>query len=319
MRRIPTTSLRSTLLALLLTLCLALPALAAQKEGLLLVAFGTSVPEAQPALTAIDKEFKAAFPHSPVIWAYTSSIIRAKLEKKGVHIGDVAAGLEELARQKVDVVRVQSLHVVAGEEFSEMERLLVSWLVRHPDSFKAVYLGRPLLESRQDAEDVCRAVLGATEGKRKSGELLALMGHGQSHGRGDMIIEGMRATLADADNLAVLATVEGDIHDIGKNIVRTVLENYGFRIVDLGRDVPAERVVEAVRQYGAKIVGLSALMTTTVPSMEKTIARLHENGLFVPVIVGGAVLTPDYAKKIGADYYARDAKQSADIAKSILG
>ena len=137
MRRIPTTSLRSTLLALLLTLCLALPALAAQKEGLLLVAFGTSVPEAQPALTAIDKEFKAAFPHSPVIWAYTSSIIRAKLEKKGVHIGDVAAGLEELARQKVDVVRVQSLHVVAGEEFSEMERLLVSWLVRHPDSFKA--------------------------------------------------------------------------------------------------------------------------------------------------------------------------------------
>ena len=162
MRHIPTTFLRSALPALLLTLCLALPALAAQKEGLLLVAFGTSVPEAQPALTAIDKEFKAAFPHSPVIWAYTSSIIRAKLEKKGVHIGDVAAGLEELARQKVDVVRVQSLHVVAGEEFSEMERLLVSWLARHPDSFKAVYLGRPLLESRQDAEDVvaglpCRA------------------------------------------------------------------------------------------------------------------------------------------------------------------
>ena len=82
MRHIPTTFLRSALPALLLTLCLALPALAAQKEGLLLVAFGTSVPEAQPALTAIDKEFKAAFPHSPVIWAYTSSIIRAKLEKK---------------------------------------------------------------------------------------------------------------------------------------------------------------------------------------------------------------------------------------------
>ena len=173
------------------------------------MAFGTSVPEAQPALTAIDKEFKAAFPHSPVVWAYTSSIIRAKLEKRGVHIGDVSAGLEELARQKVDVVRVQSLHVVAGEEFSEMERLLVSWLARHPDTFKAVYLGRPLLESRQDAEDVCRAVLGATEGKRKPGELLALMGHGQSHGRGDMVIEGMRSTLSFADNLAVLATVEG--------------------------------------------------------------------------------------------------------------
>lgn len=209
MRHIPTTPLRSGLLALLLSLCLALPALAAQKEGLLLVAFGTSVPEAQPALTAIDEEFKAAFPHSPVVWAYTSSIIRAKLAKKGLHIGDVAAGLEELARQKADVVRVQSLHVLAGEEFSEMERQLVSWLARHPDSFKAVYLGRPLLESRQDAEDVRRAVLGATEGKRRPGELLALMGHGQSRGRGDMVIEGMRAVLADADDLAVLATVEG--------------------------------------------------------------------------------------------------------------
>ena len=100
----------------------------------------------------------------------------------------------------------------------------------------------------------------------------------------------------------MLATVEGDIRDriIGKNIVKTVLENYGFHVIDLGRDVPADRVVEAVKQYGAKVVGLSALMTTTVPSMEKTIARLHENGLFVPVIVGGAVLTPDYAKKIGA-------------------
>lgn len=209
MRYVPTRPLRSALLALLLSLCLALPALAAPKEGLLLVAFGTSVPEAQPALTAIDADFKAAFPDSPVVWAYTSSIIREKLAKQGTHIGDVNAGLEELARRKVDVVRVQSLHVVAGEEFSEMERLLVSWLTRHPDAFKAVYLGRPLLESRQDADEVCRAVLGATEGRRKPGELLALMGHGQSHGRGDMVIEGMRATLSYADNLAVLATVEG--------------------------------------------------------------------------------------------------------------
>lgn len=117
----------------------------------------------------------------------------------------------------------------------------------------------------------------------------------------------------------VLATVEGDIHDIGKNIVKTVLENYGFRVIDLGRDVPAEQVANAVREHSAKIVGLSALMTTTVPSMEKTIAHLHAEGLHVPVIVGGAVLTPDYAKQIGADYYAKDAKQSADIAKAILG
>lgn len=117
----------------------------------------------------------------------------------------------------------------------------------------------------------------------------------------------------------VLATVEGDIHDIGKNIVRTVLENYGYRVIDLGRDVPAQRVVDAVKEFDAKIVGLSALMTTTVPSMQKTICALHEAGLSVPVIAGGAVLTEEYAKEIGADYYAKDAKQAADIARMILG
>ncbi len=116
----------------------------------------------------------------------------------------------------------------------------------------------------------------------------------------------------------VLATVEGDIHDIGKNIVKTVLENYGFRVIDLGRDVAPERVVEAVNRYNAQIVGLSALMTTTVPSMQRTIMCLREAGITVPVIVGGAVLTHEYANEIGADYYAKDAKQAADIAKAIL-
>ena len=117
----------------------------------------------------------------------------------------------------------------------------------------------------------------------------------------------------------ILATVEGDIHDIGKNIVRTVLENYGFRVIDLGRDVKAEKVVEAAKAHGAKLVGLSALMTTTVPGMKRTIDLLRSSGLSVPVIVGGAVLTPEYAAQIGADYYAKDAKESADIAKAILG
>ena len=117
----------------------------------------------------------------------------------------------------------------------------------------------------------------------------------------------------------VLATVEGDIHDIGKNIVRTVLENYGFRVIDLGRDVSPQRVADAVKASDAKLVGLSALMTTTVPSMKKTIEVLRAQGFTVPVIVGGAVLTPEYAAEIGADYYAKDAKQSADIARAILG
>ena len=117
----------------------------------------------------------------------------------------------------------------------------------------------------------------------------------------------------------VIATVKGDVHDIGKNIVRVILENYGYDVLDLGRDVAPERVVEAVRQTGAKLVGLSALMTTTVPNMQGTIEALHAAGLDCKVMVGGAVLTPDYARNIGADYYCKDAKASADLAKQLLG
>ena len=117
----------------------------------------------------------------------------------------------------------------------------------------------------------------------------------------------------------VLATVKGDVHDIGKNIVKVILENYGFEVIDLGRDVPVETVVETVREKDVHLVGLSALMTTTLKSMEETIAALHAAKLDCKVMVGGAVLTPEYAEKIGADWYAKDAKQSADIAKKFFG
>ena len=116
----------------------------------------------------------------------------------------------------------------------------------------------------------------------------------------------------------VLATVKGDVHDIGKNIVKVILENYGFEVIDLGRDVPVETVVNTVREKNVHLVGLSALMTTTLKSMEETIAALHEAKLDCKVMVGGAVLTPEYAAKIGADWYAKDAKQSADIAKKFF-
>ncbi|MCR4721804.1 MAG: homocysteine S-methyltransferase family protein [Lachnospiraceae bacterium] len=105
----------------------------------------------------------------------------------------------------------------------------------------------------------------------------------------------------------VIATVKGDIHDIGKNIVKLLLENYGFDVEDLGRDVPPETVVEAVKRTGAKLVGLSALMTTTVPAMEETIKLLRTEAPEVKIVVGGAVLTQEYADKIGADHYAKDA------------
>lgn len=117
----------------------------------------------------------------------------------------------------------------------------------------------------------------------------------------------------------ILATVFGDIHDIGKNIVRVVLENYGYTVIDLGRDVPAETIVETIIREDVKLVGLSALMTTTVSSMEETISAIRKSGCDCKIMVGGAVLTPEYAAEIGADYYAKDAKQSADIARQVLG
>lgn len=117
----------------------------------------------------------------------------------------------------------------------------------------------------------------------------------------------------------VLATVKGDIHDIGKNIVKTLLENYGYTVIDLGKDVPPQAVVDAAREHGVKLVGLSALMTTTLGAMEETIKLIHENGLDCKIVVGGAVLTADYAEKIGADFYAKDAKETVDVAKKIYG
>lgn len=117
----------------------------------------------------------------------------------------------------------------------------------------------------------------------------------------------------------VIATVKGDIHDIGKNIVKVILENYGYGVIDLGRDVASETVVETAARENADIVGLSALMTTTLGAMEDTIKALRAAGLSCKVMVGGAVLTEEYSKKIGADYYAKDAKRSADIAKEIIG
>ena len=117
----------------------------------------------------------------------------------------------------------------------------------------------------------------------------------------------------------VLATVKGDIHDIGKNIVKTLLENYGYTVIDLGKDVPEQTVVDAAIEHDVKLVGLSALMTTTLGAMEQTIRLLRESGHECKVVVGGAVLTQEYADAIGADCYAKDAKDTVDFAKEVLG
>jgi len=118
--------------------------------------------------------------------------------------------------------------------------------------------------------------------------------------------------------IIVLATVYGDIHDIGKNIVKLLLENYGFKVIDLGKDVPTELIVEKTIALHAPLVGLSALMTTTVPAMEETIKQLREKAPWCKVVVGGAVLTQEYADKIGADKYAKDAMETVRYAEAIF-
>ena len=132
------------------------------------------------------------------------------------------------------------------------------------------------------------------------------------------LVENEAASTDMSKGKIVLATVRGDIHDIGKNIVKILLENYGFEVMDLGKDVPEEEIVRQVKENKIELVGLSALMTTTVRSMENTIQALREEGLSCKVMVGGAVLNDEYAQMIGADYYGRDARKAVKIAQEFF-
>ena len=116
-----------------------------------------------------------------------------------------------------------------------------------------------------------------------------------------------------------VCTVKGDIHDIGKNIVKMLLENYGYDVVDMGRDVDPQAFCDAVVEKHIRLAGLSALMTATVPAMQETISLLRDQAPWCKVMVGGAVLNPEYAQMVGADYYAKDAAASARIAAEVLG
>jgi 5-methyltetrahydrofolate--homocysteine methyltransferase len=115
-----------------------------------------------------------------------------------------------------------------------------------------------------------------------------------------------------------IGTVQGDLHDIGKNLVAMMLKGAGFEVVDLGVDVEPEKFVEQAKAKGIQLIGMSALLTTTMPGMEKTVAALKDSGLPVKILVGGAPVTQDYAEKIGADGYAADAASAVDMAKSLV-
>ena len=186
---------------------------------------------------------------------------------------------------------------------------------------------RALLETKEALELVDKALIPALDivGNKYEKGTLYLPQLLQAASAAQSAFEEIKTAIAkkggtsESKGRIVIATVKGDVHDIGKNIVKVILENYGFEVIDLGRDVPVETVVNTVREKNVHLVGLSALMTTTLKSMEETIAALHAAKLDCKIMVGGAVLTPEYAEKIGADWYAKDAKRSADIAKEFFG
>lgn len=189
---------------------------------------------------------------------------------------------------------------------------------------KARELSRRMLEKNEPLDIVQKHIVPALDEVGKGFEEhtvylpALLMSAEAAKAAFEPIKEALLNIKSDEKGLTVImATVKGDIHDIGKNIVCLLLENYGFQVIDLGRDVPPERVLDAAIKFNAQIVGLSALMTTTVPAMEDTIDLLKQKAPFCKIMVGGAVLTEDYANKIGADFYAADAMESVKYAKSV--
>ena len=186
---------------------------------------------------------------------------------------------------------------------------------------------RALLETKEPLELVDEALIPALDmvGNKYEKGTLFLPQLLQAASAAQSAFEEIKTAIAkkgaanESKGRIVIATVKGDVHDIGKNIVKVILENYGFEVIDLGRDVPVETVVNTVREKNVHLVGLSALMTTTLKSMEETIRALHDAKLDCKIMVGGAVLTKAYAEQIGADFYAKDAKASADYAKQIFG
>ncbi len=209
----------------------------------------------------------------------------------------------------------------AGEQ-----HITLLYAVEHGLKDEAARITRELLQSKDALEIVNEILIPALDkvGDDFEKNKIYLPQLISSAGVAEAAFEEIKAHLSASGAASVskgtivICTVKGDIHDIGKNIVKVILENYGYTVIDLGKDVEPQAVVDAALQYKAPLVGLSALMTTTLKGMKDTIDLLHTNHVPCKIMVGGAVLTPEYAAEIGADYYSKDAKMSADIAKEVI-
>ena len=240
------------------------------------------------------------------------------------------AGLDDSCTDYIDFAQnlvvtnntsVEKPLAAGSEQYkSELQKAIVKGLKE-----QASALTKALLETNEALSIVSEEIIPALDivgsGFEKKTVYLPqlLMSAEAAKSAFEVIKESMSGTdSAAVKSTVVIATVKGDIHDIGKNIVKLLLENYGYSVVDLGRDVPPEDVVESAVSIHAPIVGLSALMTTTVPAMEETIKLLRKHAPWCKVVVGGAVLTQEYADAIGADHYSKDAMETVRYAESLM-
>ncbi|GAA0212848.1 homocysteine S-methyltransferase family protein [Selenomonas dianae] len=274
----------------------------------------------------------------PIINPNTKGVMDAVVSFRAVSGEDVdcAAYIERFAPEQAEMRRRKELGITgdeaagavqnaAAESGSEAVDPLMDAIIRGL-SDDAERITRKLLTEMEPMEIIQEKVIPALDivGDRYEKEIIFLPQLINAANAATAGLELIKVRLAEkgqgvSKGKIILATVEGDIHDIGKNIVKVVLENYGYQIIDLGRDVPIQRVVEVAIEKKVGLIGLSALMTTTVTAMKKTIEALHEAGHPCETIVGGAVLTEDYAKEIGADHYAGDARSMVEIARRVLG
>ena len=210
--------------------------------------------------------------------------------------------------------------IIAAEYASDLQRAIIKGLKEQAGAITA-----KLLEREDPLDIVSTQIIPALDivGQGFENKTMflpqLLMSAEASQCAFEQIKRKLSGQKASSKGRFVIATVQGDIHDIGKNIVKLILENYGFDVYDLGKDVPPDRIAEEVIRQNAPLVGLSALMTTTVPAMEATIKLLREKAPWVKIVVGGAVLTQEYADAIGADYYAKDAMATVRYSMGVKG
>ena len=260
------------------------------KTGIILAAFGTSVPEAKVDLERVVQAFHKQFPDTPILLTYTSQIIRKKLAKQGEHILSIAECLDKLAKEKVRLVRIQPLHVLAGEEYTELERAVLLGLAKHKQDFKAVYLGRPLLEDLADATTLAKGLVNSSAKLRTGGQALVLMGHGQEHGRAGLAFEGVRAVFTSVDPNIYLATVEGQ-------------RDFAALLADL----QAKNVQKVLLRPLMVVAGDHARNDLAGSDDDSWASKLRQNGLEVSVHLEGLGSLPEVA-----NLYIKHALESQD-------